>query len=878
METMPMNYSRFFNQILIIFFFGVSFSSSQPENDFYSESWALLIGINNYHNEPHLNYAVADAERMHRLLTEKLDFPTDNVFMLLDAEATLINIKKEMKKLYDVANDSDRVLIYFAGHGITEPLPKGGEEGYLIPIEGDKEDLYTTALPMSEMKRISKRVSAKDMIFLMDACYSGLMGVGNRGISINESTNISLKKIAAGGSRTVITAGRKGEIAQENAEWGHSPFVKNLVSGLEKGMADLNDDNYITGRELGMYLTNQVTADTDNQQTPDISYFTNDRGDFVFIIGEVDVKIENDAEDELSELKEQMRFQQEQMAKLTELMLAQAQQRQKMQEKEERETQPDSNEESELVEVIETQPNSKDGGGIVYSSDKLGVLEEEMEALDNEMEELGDEMEGLGDEMEELEDEIDEAEDMEEGKEEAIKHLKSEMGRVGGEMGRLGGEMGRVGGEMGRVGGEIEKLKRQKRKDSVNELLEKLEDLGIDLESEEIAKMRDGVGNKLKNTMGLSEGKLIANCTFANSQTRHYADDPEDDEDIITTDDISNNNWWRYNRSEGLFFQLNGVFQSPNIKGSSFYGGIGRAFHRNEYQWILGLEQLMFKNVFQFYAEVFNKSITPDAWRLWDGENSLSTVFRRQDYLDWYNGQGYRTAGFVHIKNYVSIGAEYNQVLQSEMNNVLEGDKFRGTYHVLEGDNIFLKTIVSAGYPVELSVRNQFQMYTTLIRTNSMDNSDLHYTYDHFYLNLLIPYAEKLNFNIKVMVGASDVDNSIWDTSGYHQHIFEIGGEGTLRGYDWKVLPSSHYQLTTLETWFGFVGVFYDRAILFKSQGNVFNAAFFSDLTDNISQDVNSSIGFILGRKNLRLSYTKQMTDDKNSTIYLTFGSPLQYW
>ena len=87
-----MNYSRLCNQILIIIFFGISFSSTQPENDFYSESWALLIGINNYHNEPHLNYAVADAEKMHRLLTEKLDFPADNVFMLLDEEATLYPI------------------------------------------------------------------------------------------------------------------------------------------------------------------------------------------------------------------------------------------------------------------------------------------------------------------------------------------------------------------------------------------------------------------------------------------------------------------------------------------------------------------------------------------------------------------------------------------------------------------------------------------------------------------------------------------------------------------------------------------------------------------------------------------------------------------
>ncbi len=854
---MLMNYSRFCNQMLIIFFFGVSFSSPQPENDFYSESWALLIGINKYHNETHLNYAVADAERMHRLLTEKLDFPIDNVFMLLDEEATLINIKKEMKKLYEVANDSDRVLIYFAGHGITEPLPKGGEEGYLIPIEGDKNDLYTTALPMSEMKRISKRVSAKDMLFLMDACYSGLMGVGNRGLSLDESANMSLRKIAAGGSRTVITAGRKGEIAQENAEWGHSPFVKNLVSGLEKGMADLNDDNYITARELGMYLTNQVTADTDNKQTPDVSYFTTDRGEFVFIIGDINLKLEDSKLTSSPSLEIDY-------DKLAEKIAD------RMESKKSYQT--EQNDEEVEKTVAQSYPEAENA--ILEETRNMDLLEKEMYKLSEEMTALGDVMTELGEEMEVLGEEI-EAEE-----EEEREALAEEMEVLGEEMEVLGEMMEEVGKEMEEVGKEMEDMEGQDEdiEDTVNDIIERLKELGIDIESEEISKRSGGVGNEIKNKIGLTEGKLIANCTFANSQTRYYADEPENEDDIITTADISNNNWWRYNRSEGLFYQLNGVFQSPNIKGSSFYGGVGRAFHRNEYQGILGLEQLMFNNIFQFYAEVFNKSITQDAWRLWDGENSLSTIFRRQDYLDWYRGQGYRAAGFVHIKNYVSIGAEYNQVAQSEMNNVLEGDKFREAYKVQEGDNIFLKTIVSAGYPVELSVRDKFQMYSTIIRTSSMENADMNYTYDHFYLNLLIPYAEKLNFNIKVMVGASDVDNSIWDTSGYHQHIFEIGGEGTLRGYDWKVLPSSHYQLTTLETWFGFVGVFYDRAILFKSQGNVFNAAFFSDLSDNITQDVKSSMGFILGRKNLRLSYTKQMTDDKNSTIYLTFGSPLQYW
>ena len=112
-------------------------------------------------------------------------------------------------------------------------------------------------------------------------------------------------------------------------------------------------------------------------------------------------------------------------------------------------------------------------------------------------------------------------------------------------------------------------------------------------------------------------------------------------------------------------------------------------------------------------------------------------------------------------------------------------------------------------------------MYSTIIRTSSMENADINYSNDHLYFNILVPYAEKLNFNIKIMAGASDVADSI-----YHQNIFEIGGEGTLRGYDWKEISSSHYQLTTIEVWFGAVGVLFDRAIIFDSQRNIFNSTF----------------------------------------------------
>ena len=59
---------------------------------------------------------------------------------------------------------------------------------------------------------------------------------------------------------------------------------------------------------------------------------------------------------------------------------------------------------------------------------------------------------------------------------------------------------------------------------------------------------------------------------------------------------------------------------------------------------------------------------------------------------------------------------------------------------------------------------------------------------------------------------------------------------------------------------------------------NVFNSKFLKDLSDNMYRDAKSTIGFILGRKNLRLSFAKQMTGNNNTTMYLTFGTPLQYW
>ena len=132
-----MNAQIFYN-ILLIF---VTFSYAIIKNDIYDNSWALVIGIDKYQKAPILSYAVKDAQSIHAMLINSFNYPPENTVLLTNDLATKDNILEELSKLTEMAKSNDRVLIFFAGHGQTKQLPDGGELGYLLPFEGDNDNL-----------------------------------------------------------------------------------------------------------------------------------------------------------------------------------------------------------------------------------------------------------------------------------------------------------------------------------------------------------------------------------------------------------------------------------------------------------------------------------------------------------------------------------------------------------------------------------------------------------------------------------------------------------------------------------------------------------------------------------------------------------------
>ena len=131
---------------------------------------------------------------------------------------------------------------------------------------------------MDELKRRSVSISAKHVLFLVDACYSGLATEFHRGLDLD--TQGFLQKVAKLPVRHIITAGTKNEQVVEKPEWGHGAFTYKLLEALRTGASDWNDDAVTTGGELAEYLREVVPTIAD--QTPHQGRFAG-QGEFLFV-------------------------------------------------------------------------------------------------------------------------------------------------------------------------------------------------------------------------------------------------------------------------------------------------------------------------------------------------------------------------------------------------------------------------------------------------------------------------------------------------------------------------------------------------------------------------------------------------------------------
>ncbi|MFZ6657843.1 polysaccharide deacetylase family protein [Undibacterium sp. TJN19] len=242
----------------------------------YQNSWAIVIGINDYVKWPKLQYAVQDASAIRETLINRLGFAGDKVLTLTNADATRNNILAlfHEKLGHGQLKKDDRVFVFFAGHGATRKLSSGRNLGYIIPVDSDPEQLSVDAIPMTDLQNIAESLNAKHILFVMDACYSGL------GLTRGGGSTAFLRENAKRIGRQMLTAGGADQLVADGGPNGHSVFTWTLLQALS-GKADMNGDGMITATELAAYIAPAVSSVS--QQTPAFGSLPgSEGGEFVF--------------------------------------------------------------------------------------------------------------------------------------------------------------------------------------------------------------------------------------------------------------------------------------------------------------------------------------------------------------------------------------------------------------------------------------------------------------------------------------------------------------------------------------------------------------------------------------------------------------------
>ncbi|HEV8672435.1 MAG TPA: caspase family protein [Methylomirabilota bacterium] len=235
------------------------------------DRWGVVIGVGRYEHPdiPPLRYTVADAEAVYQTLVGPGGFPKDHVLLLTDGadrKPTLRNLKWALGTfLARAARKDDTVLIFFAGHGAPEIDPRGLEKDglakYLVPVDADPDDLFSTAFPMDDIQTIFGRIEAERVVVFLDTCYSGAAGgrtFAARKTRAGQLDDGFLERLARAKGRAIITAARPAEVSLELPELGHGLFTYYLVQGL-RGAADLDRDGIVSLQELYAYLEQEVT-------------------------------------------------------------------------------------------------------------------------------------------------------------------------------------------------------------------------------------------------------------------------------------------------------------------------------------------------------------------------------------------------------------------------------------------------------------------------------------------------------------------------------------------------------------------------------------------------------------------------------------------
>ncbi|MEW6078694.1 MAG: caspase family protein [Thermodesulfobacteriota bacterium] len=220
-----------------------------------SDKWAILIGVNRYHESlGPLKYAVNDCRRIAEILKQGQDgFSADHVLLLTDDQPedrrpTYANIHSWLASWLSQPKEDDTVLVYFSGHGRDL-----GGKCYLAPGDATLHTMHVTGIPVAHVQDILARCAARQKILILDACHSGA------GKDVAAMPGSIMEQIAAGKGIYTITSCDADELSHEWDEKKQGVFSYYLAEALS-GACPPDAQGRVTAESLYEWVYDRVRS------------------------------------------------------------------------------------------------------------------------------------------------------------------------------------------------------------------------------------------------------------------------------------------------------------------------------------------------------------------------------------------------------------------------------------------------------------------------------------------------------------------------------------------------------------------------------------------------------------------------------------------
>ncbi len=245
--------------------------------------WGVVIGVSQYKNGdqstkdgkiPNLKNAADDAQAMYDFLRSpnggsfKDVSEGGHLTLLKNEDATKANIEKALAGLKQ-SKPNDYFVLYIAAHGALVPQAGLGEVPYFVLYDSDLSSMDKTGVRMDAFRKVISDIPAKKGLVLADTCHSAGVQLAGRGLFTTTRANATwldeLNKIPGGVG--YLSAADQTELSYENDTLNAGVFTYSVLEGL-RGLADKDDDNIVTFKELKNYVSDKVSELTEGKQRP----------------------------------------------------------------------------------------------------------------------------------------------------------------------------------------------------------------------------------------------------------------------------------------------------------------------------------------------------------------------------------------------------------------------------------------------------------------------------------------------------------------------------------------------------------------------------------------------------------------------------------